>query len=269
MIHINTAFLIYICEKGGVFLKKAEYSMDRKTFSSILIGFLFCAIIWTSPGSISQAVNLGFDSPVLIIDPGHGGEDGGAVSLDGTHESVINLDIAQKLKCICDFLDIPSILTHETNTLNYPDSATTTAQRKRWDTNQRVNLIHSIPHAFLLSIHQNIYPTPVPKGSQVLYGAGDSSKEFGQLLHDNLVKTLDPGNRRVAMPANRDIYIMTHAGCTAALVECGFLSHPEESVLLNTHSYKLKIATVLAGSVLQYWEDKDESQNSVLLHGVR
>ena len=256
-------------EKGGVYLKNAEYFMNRKTFMSILIGFLFCAIIWISPGSLSQAAFSENSARVLIIDPGHGGEDGGAVSLDGTLECVINLDIAHKLKDLCDHMGIPSVLTHETNDLEYPETAVTTAQRKRWDTRQRMELINSFPNGYLLSIHQNIYPTPVPRGSQVLYGAGDASKEFGQLLHDNLVVSLDPSNRRVAMPANRDIYIMAHADCTAALVECGFLSHPEESVLLNTNSYKLKIAAVLAGSVLQYWEDVDESQDSVLLHGVR
>lgn len=240
-----------------------------KYAASILIGFLFCAIIWLSPDSVVTASNMTENQTTFIIDPGHGGEDGGAVSADGTLESTINLDISMKLLDLCHYLGIPAVITREGNDLDYPDSATTTAQRKRWDTKRRVELIQSVPNAVLMSIHQNIYPTPTPRGSQVLYGEGEESKYLGQMLHENLISALDPSNRRVAMPANKDIYIMTHAGCTAVLIECGFLSHPEESVLLNTDSYKLKIATVLAGSALEYWEDSNESKDSVLLHGVR
>lgn len=216
-----------------------------------------------------SAVKTCEDTPVLIIDPGHGGEDGGAVSLDGTPESSINLDIGLRVRELCVFLGIPSTMTRESEVLEYPDSANTTALRKRWDTRRRVELIRSVPNAVLLSIHQNIYPTSAPRGSQVLYGAGEDSLEFGRMLHGNLVACLDPGNRRVAAPVNQDVYIMAHADCTAALVECGFLSHPEESVLLNTNSYKLKIATVLSGSVLQYMEETNESKDGVLLHGMR
>ena len=243
--------------------------IQGKSIASILIGFLFCAIIWLSPDS-SLPASAAMDEPyVLIIDPGHGGEDGGAVSLDGTPESHINLDISLSVRDLCRFLGIPAIMTRDSNDLEYPDDAQTTAQRKRWDTRRRVELIRSVPHGLLMSIHQNIYPTASPRGSQVLYGRGEESKVFGQLLHENLIAALDPSNRRVAMPARDDIYIMSHADCTAVLVECGFLSHPEESVLLNTNPYKLKIATVLTGSALIYLEDANESKDYVLLHGMR
>lgn len=242
-----------------------------KSLVSILIGFVFCAIIWASPESTTtaSALTTEIDRPVLIIDPGHGGEDGGAVSLDGTLESSINLDIGLLVRDLCHFVGIPTVMTRESQILEYPSSASTTAQRKRWDTKQRVDITQSTPNGILLSIHQNIYPTPVPRGAQVLYGTGERSICFGKKLHNNLVSSLDPSNRRVAVPAGKDIYIMSHAGCTAVLVECGFLSNPEESVLLNTNSYKLKIATVLTGSTMQFMEDTNESKNSVLLHRMR
>ena len=240
-----------------------------KTIASILIGLLFCVIIWTSPDAAAEGFKEDISTPVLIIDPGHGGEDGGAVSLSGTLESDINLDIALKLRELCSFLGISSVMTRECQEIPYPDSADTTAQRKRWDTQQRVSLIHATPNPILLSIHQNIYPAAAPSGSQVLYGPYDNSEHFGKLLHQNLIAALNPMNRRVAVPADNDIYIMAHSDCTAALVECGFLSNPEESVLLDTDSYRLKIAAVLAGTVLQYWEDTYESKDSVLLHRMR
>ena len=250
-------------------MRRNIIGMNGKTLTGILIGFLFCAIIWASPDAAVASFGHGESDPTLIIDPGHGGEDGGAVSLTGTLESSINLDIGFKLKEVCSFLGIPSVMTRESNELSYPETCTTTSQRKRWDTQQRIKMIRSTPGGILLSIHQNIYPTSAPSGSQVLYGEDFKGEEFGKLLHQNLIFTLNPENRRVAVPADKDIYIMSHAQCTAALVECGFLSHPEESVLLDIDSYRLKIAAVLAGSVLQFMEDTDEDEDSVLLHRVR
>lgn len=247
------------------FQKRAKY------IGAILIGFLFCAIIWTSdsPEVAAAAMADGEDRMLLIIDPGHGGEDGGAVSLDGTVESGINLDIALRMRDLSQFLGFSTVMTRESESLDYPESAKTTAQRKRWDTQRRVEIINSYPEGILVSIHQNIYPTATPSGSQVLYGSGETSREVGTLLHDSLIQVLNPLNRRVAAPADSDIYVMSHAKCTAVLVECGFLSHPEESVLLGTDSYKVKIAMVLAGTLLGYWEDTNENENSFLLHGMR
>lgn len=249
---------------GGV-QKNAKY------IGCLLIGFLFCAIIWTSDSPKSAAAAMGKvdERLLLIIDPGHGGEDGGAVSHNGTVESGINLDIALRMRDLCHFLGIRTVMTRESETLDYPESARTTAQRKRWDTQRRVEIINSHPEGILVSIHQNIYPTAAPSGSQVLYGAGETSREVGTLLHNSLIQVLNPQNRRVATPANPDIYVMAHARCTAVLVECGFLSHPEESALLGTDSYKIKIAMVLAGTLLGYWEDTNESEDSFLLHGMR
>jgi len=244
----------------------ATLQNKAKYLFSVLIGFLFCAIIWLSPESTAPVMANDEFSHLLIIDPGHGGEDGGAVSIDGTVESGINLDIGLRLKDLTGFIGMHSIMTRESELLDYPESASTTAQRKRWDTNRRVELINSYPNGILVSIHQNIYPTSVPSGSQVLYGNGEESRFLGQKLHENLQKALDPSNRRVAMPADSDIYIMSHAQCTAVLVECGFLSNPQESVLLNSDSYKLKIATVMAGTLKQYLEDINEDKDSFLLH---
>lgn len=262
--HMNTAFLIGMNEKGGVFMLRST-----KCSISILIGVLFCAIIWTSPDSAVSVSAQESCGPVLIVDPGHGGEDGGAVALDGTAESTINLDISQRLRDLACFMGLQVVMTRDSSELEYPPSAVTTAQRKRWDTQRRMELINGYKDAILVSIHQNTYPTPTPRGSQVLYGHAGDSEFLGKLLHRNLIAALDPQNRRVAVPADRDIYIMKHADCTAVLVECGFLSHPEESGLLNSNSYRLKVATVMAGTLLQYTEDNDEREDRILLHGVR
>ena len=96
---------------------------------------------------------------VLIIDAGHGGEDGGATTAEGVPESGINLAIAQKLEALAGLCGVESVMTRENQDINYPESASTTAQRKQADQKARIELINAQSDAVLISIHQNFFPT--------------------------------------------------------------------------------------------------------------
>lgn len=194
---------------------------------------------------------------VLIIDAGHGGEDGGAVTAGGVPESGINLAIAQKLEALAGLCGVESVMTRESQDINYPESASTTAQRKQSDQKARIELINSQSDAVLISIHQNFFPTAQPSGCQVLYGKPEGSRELGELTHKNLTEALCPTSRRVAAPISEDIYLMRSAKCTSILVECGFLSNPGEAALLQTEDYQLKISALLLASYLQYEAGSD------------
>lgn len=194
---------------------------------------------------------------VLIIDAGHGGEDGGATTAEGVPESGINLAIAQKLEALAGLCGVESVMTRESQDISYPDGAATTAQRKQSDQKARIELINSQSDAVLISIHQNFFPTAQPSGCQVLYGKPEGSRELGELTHKNLTEALCPTSRRVAAPISEDIYLMRSAKCTSILVECGFLSNPGEAALLQTEDYQLKISALLLASYLQYEAGSD------------
>jgi len=223
-----------------------------------LIAALGCVIILLTGGRERQimpvsATDDAASCATLVIDPGHGGEDGGAVAADGTKESHLNWQIACRLKALADWLGVPSVMTRDSEEIIYPDSAGSTSARKIWDTRTRVETVNAIPEAVLVSIHQNKYPSaPSPRGAQVLYARGEDSHRLGEITHANLVAQLWPENRRVAAPAGKGIYLMQHISCPAILVECGFLSNPEETALLQTESYQSKLAVVLLASFLQY-----------------
>ena len=189
---------------------------------------------------------------VLIIDPGHGGEDGGAVAPDGTKESEINLDIAQRVDALARFCGLPTVMTRTSDTIEYPDAAGTTASRKAADQKARVALINTVEHGVLLSIHQNKYPAPGPRGPQVLYAATEGSRQLGELAQLALTGTLYPQNVRTAIEIPSSIYLMKHIRCPAILVECGFLSNPTECALLQQTDYRLKTAVVLTAACVQY-----------------
>ncbi len=192
---------------------------------------------------------------VLVIDAGHGGEDGGAVAADGTLESDVNLAVALRLEALARFCGVETRMTRRAAALDYPPELTKTAQRKTWDQHRRAELLAQTPGAVLVSVHQNKYPDPRPRGPQVFYGAGEESRALGETAHALLTEALWPENRRVAAPAAKNIYLLRTAQCPAILAECGFLSNPEEAALLAGADCQKKIALALLSAYVQCFSD--------------
>ena len=201
--------------------------------------------------SVEALIN-GTSHRTLIIDAGHGGLDNGASSADGMLEADINLDIALKMNALAQIFGIEAVMTRDSADLPYPEQADTIARKKVWDQKRRVSLVEGTKSGILISIHQNTYPDPRPSGAQVLYAATDGSCELGELVHENLVSSLNPENRRVAAPISKTIYLMNSVSCPAILVECGFLTNAEEAGKLATDEYKTKLAVILLASYMQY-----------------
>ena len=197
---------------------------------------------------------------VLVLDPGHGGEDGGAVSLSGMHESVLNLDIAKRIDAIMGLFGTEVVMTRDEEELIYPDSANTTRKRKVADTKRRVEMINDIENAVLISIHQNIYPGKQPFGAQVFYSDKTPEGKALAIHTQNILRnTLNPNNKRQAVKVPADVYLMNNVDCTAILIECGFLSNPEEDALLRTDRYKLRIAWAVSCAYLSFFGGTNES----------
>ena len=190
--------------------------------------------------------------PVLIIDAGHGGEDGGAVAPDGVLEGNLNLAVALRLRAIADFWGLNNIMTRESEDIEYPPAAQTLSEKKKADQNTRLALINGTPGAILLSIHQNIYPAQAPHGIQVFFGAAGDGERFAKLLQQHMTEQLCPDNRRVAEPIDEGIYLMRKAQCPSVLVECGFLSNPGDLENLENESYQTQLAAVMLASCLEY-----------------
>ena len=189
---------------------------------------------------------------VLIIDAGHGGEDGGAVSPGGLIESGINLDVAQRLDALAGFLGIRSAMTRDSETIEYPDSAATVRARKAFDQRSRLEFINSFENAALISIHQNKYSDSRVSGPQVFFASVSNSRELAKIAQQRLADALCPESRRVAAPIGTTIFIMKNVECPAILVECAFLSNPREAALLNTPEYRQKIALALISSYIEF-----------------
>ncbi|NCB74833.1 MAG: N-acetylmuramoyl-L-alanine amidase [Clostridia bacterium] len=232
--------------------------------SGLLFIFLMIAAVLSAAVFLLFAENYGFlplftftnsEMPLLVIDPGHGGADGGAVSLTGTYESEINLEIALKMAALCQLCGTDFIMTRDSEDISYPESAKSIASKKKYDQKQRVELINSTANAVLISIHQNCYPHASPHGPQSFYSVNDASSNLSVLIQNSMNFSLCPENRRIATPVDKSVYLFKNITCPAALIECGFISNPEESKLLDKDSYRLKIAMALTCAYLQYLDE--------------
>ena len=188
---------------------------------------------------------------VLVIDPGHGGEDGGAVCGE-IRESVLNLQISKKLATLCELLSLDYQLTRESETIEYPEELTKTAARKVFDQKRRLEIANSVPGAALISVHQNKYPAASPRGPQAFFGKTGGSEELAKLLQTALNTQLYPENRRIAVKIPESIFLMKNAKCPAVLVECGFISNPAEAALLQNGGYQTKLALCMISSYCMY-----------------
>ena len=224
----------------------------KRLIKIVIIVVLLAAVaifvkVFVSNGGLKPVINQNSRS-TLVLDAGHGGIDGGAISDSGLKESDINLQIALKTEALVRFLGIDTVMTRETDT----DNSDNKAYSEHDNLVQRVKLANSTENAVLISIHQNKFPSAVVSGAEVMYSDNDDSKALGLITQDNLVALLDTSNRRVARPAPKELLLTSSVECPTILVECGFMSNPQEAQKLASNEYQLKIAAILAGSYIQY-----------------
>ena len=190
---------------------------------------------------------------IIVIDPGHGGEDGGATSVSGKHESAYNLEIALGLR------DLLHLLGFETKMIRTLDEAVytegrTLGEKKVSDLKNRVKMVNNTENAILVSIHQNTFSDGRYHGAQVFYGPEGESQDLAKSLQEAFCQTINPGSNREIKKAD-GIYLMQHIDCTGVLIECGFLSNPQEDALLQTKEYQQRISCVIAGTLSQFLTD--------------
>ena len=186
----------------------------------------------------------------VVIDPGHGGRDGGAVGEDGTLEKELNLAVALKLKSILESADIHVVMTRETDIeLASPDSP----HKKADDLKARLQLAQNQQNALFVSIHMNKFPVEKYRGLQVYYSENHAeSLTLAQTIQNAAQNALQNTAERKVKPAGDSIYLMSHLEIPAVLVECGFLSNTEERELLKNEQYQKKLALCISAAVLEY-----------------
>ena len=217
---------------------------------SLMCLFLFGGLLYTAFGeapavSTSAEGNNTVRDRIIVIDPGHGGEDGGA-SDNGLLEKDINLSIALKLRDMLRSCGIRTVMTRESDISVYDSSAGTTREKKISDLKNRLAIVNSDPDNILISIHQNKFEQSKYSGTQMFYSTNvPESEKIAEALRKSVTGLLQPDNKRELKPDTTGVYLLKNAEVPAVIVECGFLSNPGEAKLLGDPEYQQKMAFAL------------------------
>lgn len=185
----------------------------------------------------------------VVLDAGHGGQDGGKVSVDGYLEKDINLAIVQYLKTYLEASDVHVVLTRTDGNGLYQETDT---NKKRADMNKRCSIIEMADADVVVSIHQNSYPDASVFGPQVFYYASsDEGLSLAQYIQERFDSILGEDNRRSVKP-NTDYYLLKNVSVPIVIVECGFLSNPDEAKRLESESYQQSVAWTIQMGIMEY-----------------
>lgn len=192
----------------------------------------------------------------VILDAGHGGEDGGASGQNGTLEKDLNLQLVKRLESLLSVCGFEVLLTREKDELLGNGEK---GHKKLADLSYRLDFANEHPDALLLSVHMNKFPDGSCRGIQLYYsGNNEKSLSFGQALHKN-VKEFQKDNKRELKKAGSNIYLLDRVKIPAALIECGFLSNNEESLLLQDENYQKQLSLLILSSLDGYFKSNEKS----------
>ena len=223
----------------------------------ILFMCIFAAIMeYGSSVPASNQITTAKNTPVLIIDPGHGGEDGGAVGADGTIESHLNLEIAFRTQELAKLIGLNVYMTRYEDISIHDSAAQTLRQKKVSDLKNRVLLCQTTENGILLSIHQNSLPENNSVcGAQTFFNDAEGSRELAAVIQNELNQYLNTGSKKEEKYIGESSFLMKNVTCPAVLVECGFLSNPNECQLLKSEKHQNKIAIILINSLAHWLEN--------------
>ena len=186
---------------------------------------------------------------VVVIDAGHGGMDPGKVGVNGSLEKEINLAVAKELKALLEQNDVTVVMTRTDDGGLYQESDT---NKKRADMQARVRILQEAAPVLAVSIHQNSFTDSGSRGAQVFYYKGaEQGKLAADTIQEAMRREIADGNHRVAK-ANADYYMLKKSPCTLVIVECGFLSNPEEEALLQTKNYQHRLAWAIHLGIMEW-----------------
>ena len=244
----------------GILHKIKIFLIKTKTlalFFLMLFTFIVSALIFKRPNSM-PVFGIPITNKVVVIDPGHGGFDPGAMA-NGLSEKDINLKIAQQLQLFVQEGGGIAVLTRNDN------ESTTHSKKggivnKRSDMFKRKEIANEVKGDIFVSIHMNA-GSRVARGAEVFYGSG---KEKAKKLADSIKKSLSNSiktNKKAAKKLDRDIYLFRGTALPTVIVECGFITNAGEASLLRQNTYQKKVARAIYLGIINYFYEEAISKN--------
>ena len=205
------------------------------------------------PPSVPASVNGSDEPQVVILDAGHGGMDGGCSSAKGDVEKNINLAILLDLRELLEMSGYEVIVTRDTDTSIHDAGIEGIANQKSSDMDNRLEIFNSCEDAICISIHQNQFTDPKYSGAQMFYSdTHPESGKLAQIIQEQFVEFLQPDNSREIKLCGKELFLCYFSENPTVMVECGFLSNPDEAALLVTEDYQQKVAFTIYAGLMEY-----------------
>lgn len=203
--------------------------------------------VYTSESSAARAVHT------IVIDAGHGGEDGGAVNDSNVIEKDINLQISTKLANMLTLFGYDTVQVRTEDKSIYTEGDTI-RQRKVSDMKNRLAIFNSSEDNVVISIHQNKFTESKYSGTQIFYSPNNpESAELAESIRLSIKTMLQPDNERECKKADKNIYLLKNATVPSVIAECGFISNAEECAKLTDNLYQQKMAYSIAVGLMNIY----------------
>ena len=232
--------------------------MKKGTIEAAMAILLLISVYMLSGKTAHLASSARLTEYTVVIDAGHGGGDPGKVAGDGCKEKDINLAIAKQVEKKLKSMGIAVLMTREEDEMLHNMGTEENKQRDMQLRCEKINESHAV---CAVSIHQNSYESASAKGAQVFYYSGsEKGQQFAEIMQRQLVQNLDPENTRICKE-NNSYYLLRKTSVPLVIVECGFLSNPEEAALLQTKEYQEKAASAICAGIEEYLKLQGEKKS--------
>lgn len=221
---------------------------------------LYCvSVSWlfdkTEQARVIEVNTSSSERKLIVIDPGHGGEDGGTVGVNGVLEKDLNLSLSQALETILEFTGYEVVRTRTEDKLLYNTNEDFRGKKKILDLKGRLEIAQKTDPDLFIGIHMNAFPEQKYSGLSVYYSKNSpESKTAAEMIRSSVKSSLQPNNNREIKAADSSIYILNRITCPAVLIECGFLSNAEECEKLSTYEYRRELSIVFYSSLVSFLE---------------
>lgn len=241
-------------------MNKSAVAFTVKFIVFILLFILCAAMLWNFADRIEERSTPTEIEPIrrIIIDAGHGGQDGGAVGISGSVEKDINLSVALRMADIFNLCGVDYTMTRDDDFMLDLEGVSGSAKGR--DIKSRLMIASNDPEALLVSVHTNSYPIEKYSGFQVFYSKNNpESRILAEALQSSAKRHLQPDNDREVKAAGSSIYLLHNSHNPTVLVECGFISNAAEEELLRDTKYQTSVAATICAGIMNHLNDQERT----------
>lgn len=242
--------------------------MLKKSFGALTLSIVFCfAMLWICSGreraavSTTGSIKPTVERQIIVLDPGHGGMDGGCISINGNPEKNINLSISNGLKDMLTVFGMDVKCTRTEDKSIHDDGTEGAGAQKRSDMKNRLALFNKYQNAIAVSIHQNQFTDEKFSGAQMFYSKKNAAgKQLAECMQKQFVTFLQPNNTRETKGVGDELYLLDNTSCPSIMAECGFLSNKSEADNLENGEYQKKVSFTLMSGIFEFMGQNPQEQ---------